>query len=85
MSHMKRKQQFLEAVQLLAPDDALIISIARRIAEESLPQFPGGAALEFVTAIQSLKPSHISCRQGKRSRRPHTLGFSHAIQHSFTA
>ncbi|HYG34357.1 MAG TPA: hypothetical protein VEC99_06210 [Clostridia bacterium] len=54
---MKRKEKFLKAVQILAPDDDFIYRAARRVTEESLPVAPGGAALEFVVAMQKLTAS----------------------------
>jgi hypothetical protein len=51
---MKRKQQFLRAVRILAPNDASILRAAQFVREASLPLYPGGAALEFVVAIQRL-------------------------------
>src|SRR5260370_5786427 len=54
---MKRKQQFLKAIQILAPGDTFIRKAAERVTEESLPVAPGGAALELVVAMQKLIPS----------------------------
>jgi hypothetical protein len=53
---MKRKQQFLKAVQILAPGDALILNAAQRVPEERVPLAPGGAAIEFVAALHKLIP-----------------------------
>jgi len=50
-----KKQQFLNAVRILAPNDSFILNLASRFDESSLPQFPGGVALKFVVAIQSLR------------------------------
>jgi hypothetical protein len=50
-----KKQQFLNAVRILAPNDSFILQLASRFDEASLPQFPGGVALKFVVAIQSLR------------------------------
>jgi hypothetical protein len=50
-----KKQQFLNAVRILAPNDSFILNLASRFDEASLPQFPGGVALKFVVAIQSLR------------------------------
>jgi hypothetical protein len=52
---MNRKQQFLAAVQILAPQDQFIFDAAQRIPEAKLPEIPGGAALEFVAALAKLK------------------------------
>ncbi len=49
---MNRKQQFLQAVQILAPNDQFIYDAAQRIPEEVLPIAPGGVALELVVAMQ---------------------------------
>ncbi len=51
---MKRKQQFLRAIQILAPGDTFILKAAQRVPEESLPVYSGGAALELVVAMQKL-------------------------------
>ena len=53
---MKRKQQFLKAIQILAPGDTFILKAAERVPEESLPVAPGGAALQLVVAMQKLIP-----------------------------
>jgi hypothetical protein len=45
---MKRKQQFLRAIQIMAPNDPLVFQAAQRVSEEALPVAPGGEALEFV-------------------------------------
>lgn len=52
---MNKKQQFLRAVQILALGDHFILQAAERVREESLPYIPGGAALEFVTAMEKFK------------------------------
>jgi thioredoxin-like negative regulator of GroEL len=54
---MKRKQQFLQAIQIMAPNDSFVIQAAERVSEETLPVAPGGAALEFVVAMERLKNS----------------------------
>jgi hypothetical protein len=51
---MKKKKQFMRAVQILAPDDQFIFEAAQRIPEEKLPAFPGAAALEFVVGLGKL-------------------------------
>lgn len=50
---MKTKLKFLQAVQILAPNDQFILQV-QRIPEEKLPEFPGGAALKFVAAFEKL-------------------------------
>ena len=52
-----RKQQFMQAVQILASSDQFIYQVAQHVPEEKLPAFPGGAALEFVAACQKLHQS----------------------------
>jgi hypothetical protein len=47
-----KKEKFLTAVQILAPNDAFILQSAQLVREETLPAFPGGAALEFVVALR---------------------------------
>src|SRR5271157_3270054 len=87
---MKRKQQFLKAVQILAPGDIFILKAAQRVPEESLPIYPGGAALKLVVALQKLMPSasHNSsapnqetpqCRRHER-RDLGQLSMSHALR-----
>jgi hypothetical protein len=57
---MKRKHQFLQAIQILAPNDSFIHRAARRVSEDTLPLLPGGAALEFVVAMERLRSSIAS-------------------------
>jgi hypothetical protein len=52
---MKKKNQFMSAVEILAPGDHFIHQVAQRIPVEELPNFPGAAALEFVVAVQQLR------------------------------
>jgi len=54
---MKRKLKFMQAVRILAPDDQFIHQAAERVREGALPAFPGGAALEFVAAMEKLRGS----------------------------
>ena len=65
-----KKQQFLNAVRILAPNDSFILNLASRFDEASLPQFPGGVALKFVVAIQSLRAHRpvALCRAPGRGR-----------------
>ena len=68
---MKRKQQFLKAVQILAPGDTFIFKADQRVPKESLPVYPAGAALKLVVALQKLMPSasyDSSTRSGSASR-----------------
>jgi hypothetical protein len=48
---MNKKQKFIQAVRILAPDNNFIIELAHRVSEQDLPTCPGGAALEFVAAL----------------------------------
>ncbi len=58
-----RKMQFIRVVRLLAPQDNLAMQIARRVRENDLPAYPGGAALEFVVALSRLRSSlNCPCR-----------------------
>jgi hypothetical protein len=67
----RRKLQFIQAVQILAPGDKSILEAAQRVKEEKLPLFPGSAALEFVAAMEKQKPRErpriigrqINCRR----------------------
>jgi hypothetical protein len=59
---MDKKQSFLKAVQILAQDDAFITKAAQCVSEESLADLPGGAALEFVVAMQRLTGPPWPCR-----------------------
>ena len=52
---MNRKQMFLQAVQILAPGDEFILQAAQLVREEVLPARPGGAALEFVAAMERVR------------------------------
>jgi hypothetical protein len=91
---MNRKQQFLNAVRILAPDDQTILVAAREVREELLPIAPGGAALEFVAAMKRMRsPSRCtaflpairqrrSCRGGGKPGKPgaHALSLSHSLR-----
>jgi hypothetical protein len=67
---MKRKNQFLRAIKILAPNDSFIHRAAQRVSEETLPLLPGGAALEFVVAMERLRSSIAfnGTRKPNRSR-----------------
>ena len=74
---MKRKRQFLRAVQILAPGDTFILKAAQCVPEESLPVTPGGAALDLVVAMQKLmrSASDSACaRNWKGSEYPQPEG-----------
>jgi hypothetical protein len=51
---MNKKQKFIQAVRILAPDNNFIIELAQRVREDDLPTCPGGAALEFVAALMGI-------------------------------
>src|SRR2546426_12217362 len=59
---MNKKENFLKAVQILAPNDQFIHQAALCVSEESLPAAPGGAALEFVVAMQRLTGPAWQCK-----------------------
>jgi len=59
---MDKKEAFLKAVQILAPDDQFISKAAQCVSEQGLPEAPGGAALEFVVAMQRLTGPPWACR-----------------------
>jgi len=75
---MKRKQQFLRAVQIVAPGDQFTLNAAKRVPEESMPAFPGGAALQLVVALQKLNPTVT--RQTERAGGGTELSMSHALR-----
>ncbi len=77
---MKRKQQFLQAVQILAPNDPFIYQAAQRIPEELLPIAPGGVALELVVAMQRRQCANQgnNCQRAAESERP--LSLSHQLR-----
>jgi len=77
-----RKQQFMQAVQILAPGDQFIYQAAQRIPEEKLSAYPGGAALEVVVAFQKLRePINIPIKPNPHPSTafPGHLSLSHAI------
>ncbi len=63
-----KKLQFIRAVRLLAPQDKLVLQFAKCVREESLPTFPGAAALEFVAAMQGLTAGVPCPRRWRRTR-----------------
>ena len=52
---MNKKESFIRAVQILAPNDQFIHEAAERVQEEILPIAPGAAALDFIVAMQTWK------------------------------
>ena len=67
---MNKKENFLKAVQILAPDNQFIYQAAHCVSEESLPAALGGSALEFVVAMQRLTRPAWQCKtRFKLSRR----------------
>jgi hypothetical protein len=83
---MKRKQQFLRAIEILAPGDQFILKAAQSVPEESLPLAPGGAALELVVVLQKLKPEASRDFSPSTRREPECggcegqLSMSHALR-----
>ncbi len=75
---MKRKQQFLQAVQILAPDDPFIYQAAQRIPEDVLPIAPGGVALELVVAMQRRQKANQGEPSRAASEQP--LSLSHRLR-----
>src|SRR5262249_16797639 len=63
---MNKRQKFIQAVRILAPDNNFIIELAHRVREDDLPTCPGGAALEFVAALMGITgnkcPRHAARR-----------------------
>jgi hypothetical protein len=65
-----KKSQFLSAVRILALNDSVILNLAQRVPEAELPDFPGAAALLFVTALSNLRqqervsPARVPIRRG---------------------
>ena len=66
---MNKKQKFIQAVRILAPDNNLIIELAHRVSEHDLPTCPGGAALEFVAALTRLTGNCCPRRATRRTIR----------------
>lgn len=54
---MNKKQQFLKAIEILAPGDSFIFEAAEQVPDQDIPNVPGGAALEFVVAMERLRSS----------------------------
>src|SRR5882762_1138587 len=55
-----KKSRFLTAVRILALDDPSIIGLAQCVAEADLPEFPGAAALLFVTRLSNSRKQKSS-------------------------
>jgi hypothetical protein len=66
---MNKKQKFIQAVRILAPDNNFIIELAHRVREDDLPTCPGGAALEFVAALMGITASGCPRRATRRTIR----------------
>jgi len=66
---MNKKQKFIQAVRILAPDNNFIIELAHRVREDDLPTCPGGAALEFVAALSGITGNKCPRRATRRSVR----------------
>ncbi|HEY5911803.1 MAG TPA: hypothetical protein VJA21_14470 [Verrucomicrobiae bacterium] len=56
-----RKLKFIRAVCLLAPRDELVRQLAERVPAAILPEYPGGAAIEFVAALSRFQSAY-HCR-----------------------
>ncbi len=50
-----RKIKFLRAVRLLAPRDTLVLQFAECVRPDTLPERPGGAALELVASFERIR------------------------------
>ncbi len=59
---MNKKENFIRAVQILAPPDQIMQQAARRVSEEGLPAATVGAALEFVVAMQRMRAPAWPCK-----------------------
>jgi len=57
-----KKSQFLSAVRIIAPDDSFILNLAQCVSDDALPDFPGGAALAFVTSVSRMADASASPR-----------------------
>jgi hypothetical protein len=84
---MNKKQKFIQAVRILAPDNNFIIELAHRVREDDLPTCPGGAALEFVAALMGItgnkcprRATHktIRCPIARMRTVPRSPNHSHA-------
>jgi hypothetical protein len=64
---MNKKQKFIQAVRILAPDNNFIIELAHRVREDDLPTCPGGAALEFVAALMGITGTGCTRRAAGRT------------------
>ena len=49
-----KKSRFLSAVRIIAPNDPFILNLAQCVPDDELPDFPGAAALDFVTSISRM-------------------------------
>ena len=76
---MKPEQQFVGAVQVLAPGDQFTLNPAKRVTEEKLrPAFHGGAAHELVVGVQKLKSTMN--QETERAGRGKELSLSYALR-----
>jgi hypothetical protein len=66
---MNKKQKFIQAVRILAPDNNFIIELAHRVRDDDLPTCPGGAALEFVAALMGITGNKCPRRATRRAIR----------------
>ncbi len=77
---MKRKEQFLQAVQILAPNNPFIYQAAQRIPEEVLPIAPGGVALELVVAMQRRHKANQDKSRNPTTATNEPLSLSHRLR-----
>src|SRR6266478_10260673 len=96
---MNKKQKFIQAVRILAPDNNFIIELAHRVREDDLPTCPGGAALEFVAALMGITGNRCPHRATRctircsisytytvhRNHPPSTRNTKHATRHAVAA
>jgi hypothetical protein len=66
-----KREKFLAAVQLLAPENPFIIQVAQRVSEADLPSAPGAAALELVAHLESLANNTCPVRTASHYRCAH--------------
>src|ERR1051326_1398189 len=66
---MNKKQKFIQAVRILAPDNNFILELAHLVSDDDLPTCPGGAALEFVAALTRLTGNTCPRRATHRTMR----------------
>ena len=80
---MKRKEQFLSAVEILAVGDKFIIKAAQLVREDALPFKPGGVASEFATIMEKLRPFLSQRRTQAKALSPIQLGLQSRVSSAF--